>query len=163
MVEIYGDDNLSYVDGDEGFVVLPGVVCIKESKQIYLALLELDLTSSGEHWGTYFLCKYGVIVQGQEGYTQPNIIKFLEGVTPYDYRYTAVIPSDFHVQGTTPKEITDILKDFKNHKIPLKTSLNIPATDNKSSVIEELKGDKTTQKEPPTTKTKKNHKTVPEH
>jgi hypothetical protein len=60
MVTAYGSNTL---DGMEDFVVIPGVVRGRESGKLCIALLELDLSSSGEHWGTKYMSKYGVIDQ----------------------------------------------------------------------------------------------------
>ena len=64
MIKVYGNEYLDMHNGDEGFVTIPGVIKGTKTGNICLALLDLDLTSSGEHWGTLFLCKYGAVEQG---------------------------------------------------------------------------------------------------
>jgi hypothetical protein len=87
-----------------------------------IALLSLDLSSSGERWGTDFLCKFGVIPQ--DGYTdvsrhgvqKSEAKKIISSYVPYDYAYTAGIPDDIHVdRGSLPDEIKAVLSDFGNH------------------------------------------------
>ena len=49
MIAEYGSEHLDEYDGDEGFVVIPGIVRGRETGKICLALLDIDLSSSGEH------------------------------------------------------------------------------------------------------------------
>jgi len=49
MVTVYGGARLDEDISDDGFVVIPGIVRGKQSGNICLALLDLDLSSSGEH------------------------------------------------------------------------------------------------------------------
>ena len=53
-----------YVDESYGMVMMPAVVKGTESGIKALALVTLDLESSGEHWGTTFLTPGGPLVQG---------------------------------------------------------------------------------------------------
>lgn len=55
MREVYGSEPLNEYNGDDGFVVIPGVLRGRKSEKMCIALLELDLSSSGEHWGTNYL------------------------------------------------------------------------------------------------------------
>jgi len=125
MVTAYGSERLSETDGENGFVVIPGVVCGRESGKTCLALLELDLSSSGEHWGTSYLCKYGVI--SQDGAANNSVLKseikeINAAYIPYDYGYTATIPGDIHVdRASLPDGIKSILDDFKNHRAALQS------------------------------------------
>jgi hypothetical protein len=130
MVEVYGSETLNEENVDEdGFVVVPGVVRGMESEKICLALLELDLSSSGEHWGTNYLCKYGVVSQsGELPELKARVADGQKHVTltmnnafvPYEYGYTAKILGDIHVRKSAlPKEIQDILNDFQNHSAEL--------------------------------------------
>ena len=127
MISVYGSDTLTYDVSYEGFVIIPGVVRGRDNGNLCLALLEIDISSSGEHWGTNFLCKYGVIEQGFDekdanisSELAAEIRKFISAFIPYDYCYTATIPRDFHVDNMLmPKPFTDILGDFQNHKVVL--------------------------------------------
>ena len=59
--EVYGE---GYVEEGYGMVMMPAVIRGRESGIHALALVTLDLESSGEHWGTTFLSPGGPLVQG---------------------------------------------------------------------------------------------------
>lgn len=121
MVSFYGGESLNEYDlgGDDGFVIIPGIVRGKESGKLCLALLELDLSSSGEHWGTHFLCEHGVVKQGDIG-NNPAEKAIISSIGSYDYCYTATIPGDIHVsKSRLPEEIKAVLEDFRNHIVNL--------------------------------------------
>lgn len=122
MVEHYGSAVLqsdhSSIEGD--FVLVPGVIQGTKSGKIALALLEIDLQSSGEHWGTDFLCRFGVISQGNPD--TPKAVKDIisRDFMPYDYCYTAQIPDDIHIsRGSLPDGIKDMLDSFQNYSADL--------------------------------------------
>jgi len=123
MVTVYGGELLDEQDGDEGIVVIPGLVRGRDSGKLCLALLDLDLSSSGEHWGTAFLCKSGVISQNEAFSNNAGASAMREAIkayAPYDYCYTAVIPDDIHVDTMRlPVELVAVLNDFRNHKAVL--------------------------------------------
>lgn len=82
MVQIYGSEVLRSNDShnsEEDFVLVPGVVQGIKSGSVCLALLELDLSSSGEHWNTDFLTKHGVIPQSG-GEKVPEALTQLMGI-----------------------------------------------------------------------------------
>ena len=119
MVYAYGSKPLGDMDGHEGFVVIPGVVQGRNSGKLCLALLDLDLSSSGEHWGTAFLCKFSVVKQG--GKQDAAITKAVSAdFVPYDYGYIASIPGDIHVdRARLPEAIKSVLSDYRNHSVEL--------------------------------------------
>lgn len=127
MVSVYGSETLNEQDGDKGFVVVPGVLCGSKSNDLCIALFTLDLSSSGEHWGTDFLCKYGVISQdgnsavSNNGSVSESEIKEIKSAyIPYDYCYTATIPCDIHVGEMREQyAIESVLEDFRNHRADL--------------------------------------------
>ena len=51
---VYGE---GYVDEEYGMVMMPAVVCGRDSGIRTLALVTLDLESSGEHFGTIFMTR----------------------------------------------------------------------------------------------------------
>lgn len=58
---VYGE---GYVDEEYGMVMMPAVVCGRDSGIRTLALVTLDLESSGEHFGTIFMTPGGMMEQG---------------------------------------------------------------------------------------------------
>lgn len=141
MIAVYGGDGLDVSDGGEdGFVVVPGILRGKDSGKLCLALFDLDLSSSGEHWGTAFLCEHGVVSQNS---MKDNLAakETVKAIGPYDYCYTAAIPGDIHVSKTwLPKELKAVLKDFRNHSVDLRRKVSV-----KDRIREAAK----TPKEPP--------------
>ena len=116
---IYGDTvRAEYKDDD--FVLVPGIVQAAHSGKLCLALLELDLSSSGEHWGTDFLSKYGVISASDMETHSETIQQFCKTLSPYNYDYTINIPGDIHSEN---QQLTDkakmFLADYSNHFLPL--------------------------------------------
>ncbi len=107
FVEVYNTDNL---DCGYEFVQLPAVIRGRNTGHIGLGLISLDLQSSGEHWGTFFLTPRGVIDQGFEK-MRPADFKYLSAVyIPYDYWYTVSIERDHHVDfDHIPEKIAELL------------------------------------------------------
>lgn len=115
VLEVYGTDYFFW-DGDEdSFILLPGVLKSRENGNLCLALLELDLSASGEHWGTDYLTKYGCVTSGDT--EMPKTVgQFLrETYGIYDYAYTALLEQDFHVDGDSlPEDVREIMETFRN-------------------------------------------------
>jgi len=142
MVKAYGGEYLDEENGDEGFVVIPGVVRGKETGNMALALLDLDLSSSGEHWGTSFLCKYGVISQSGD-FESPAGKEIRKLIGNYDYCYTAAIPGDIHIdKAKLPKELKSVLEDFRNHKVELSPPVNAVSDEKEKFALVEIFGRK---------------------
>ncbi len=118
FVEVYGTD---YLDSNYEFVDLPAVIQGRNTGHIGLGIVTLDLESSGEHWGTFFLTPMGVIEQGGEK-MKPAESKYLSTVyVPYDYWYTASIERDHHVDfDNVPEKIADMLNVCYAHQPKLK-------------------------------------------
>ena len=125
MTEVFGSDRLDAEMSDDGIVVIPGVLRNRDTGIMCLTLLTIDLTSSGEHWGTSYLCKYGVVPQDGEfislrGTLESATKEMNNSFIPYDYGYTAIIPCDIHVRKSTlPEEIQSVLSDFRNYSADL--------------------------------------------
>ena len=116
VLEVYGTETFDRVTLEEGFVLLPGVLQSREKSNVCIALLELDLSSSGEHWGRDYLTKYGCINPREE--EMPDAVRqFLkETYGAYDYGYTATLKDDIHVdKERLPNTLKEILADFRNH------------------------------------------------
>ena len=114
--EVYGTE----VFGREtagGYVLLPGVVQSKATGNVCIALLELDLQSSGEHCGTDFLIRYGCVNQFEEE-MPGNVRQFLrEQYGSYDYCYTAALTDDIHVnKNRLPQAMKELLGNFKEYE-----------------------------------------------
>ena len=68
FVSVYQTD---YLDrGEYEFVELPAVIRGRNTGHIALGIVTLDLESSGEHFGIFFLTPHGVIDQGGEDITE---------------------------------------------------------------------------------------------
>lgn len=104
--EVYGE---GYVDEKYGMVMMPAVVKGTESGIKALALVTLDLESSGEHWGTTFLTPGGPLVQGNAELTKEQKRAIREYYIPYDYWYTPLVERDHHVNFTDmPETVANI-------------------------------------------------------
>lgn len=64
---VYGE---GYVDEAYGMVMMPAVVCGRDSGIRTLALVTLDLESSGEHFGTIFMTPGGLLEQGSSSLSE---------------------------------------------------------------------------------------------
>lgn len=122
MLEQYGDTQLICGHGDmqEEYAVVPGVVQGKKTGEIAIALLGIDLLSSGEHCQTEFLCKYGVVSQDNNDLPKALSGEITARYLPYDYCYTANIPGDIHIsKNRQPDSIKEILQTFQEHTTEL--------------------------------------------
>lgn len=105
---VYGE---GYVDEAYGMVMMPAVVCGRDSGIRTLALVTLDLESSGEHFGTIFMTPGGLLEQGSSSLSEKQKQALAEYYIPYDYWYTPLVERDHHVDFTQmPEEVADILR-----------------------------------------------------
>lgn len=122
MVEQYGDTRFVCGHGD-----MQGLCCDsrrgtgeRKPEEIALALLGIDLSSSGEHCQTEFLCKYGVVSQGHNDFAEALAGEITARYLPYDYCYTADIAGDIHIsKSRLPEGIREMLKTFQDHTAEL--------------------------------------------
>jgi hypothetical protein len=118
MVTVYGSELLEETDDDEGFVYVPGALCHKEKGYMSIAMFSLDLSSQGEHWGTDYLCRAGIVSQDDENEELRDLLN--EIYIPYSYCYTADIPCDIHVKkDSLPNNLKLVLEHFRNYDIEL--------------------------------------------
>jgi hypothetical protein len=120
MVEAYGSERLEETnDDDDGFVYVPGALCNMEKGYMCIAMFSLDLSSQGEHWGTDYLCRAGIVSQLEE--ENEELKETLNGIyIPYSYCYTADIPCDIHVnKDNLPNNLKIVLEHFRNYDIEL--------------------------------------------
>lgn len=103
FVQVYGSD---HVGTDDGMVTVPGVVQAPDGK-LYVALLDLDAASSGEHWGTTFFTPHGVLSDQTE---DPQIRAEVKKMIPYNYWYTVQMERDHRVNwDECPDQATEML------------------------------------------------------
>jgi hypothetical protein len=109
FIEVYGTDDLDY--GDYEFVDVPAVILGRNTGHMGLGIVTLDLQSSGEHCGTFFLTPKGIIDQGFDE-MKPADIKYLADVyVPYNYWYTVYIQRDHHVDfDHVPQKVAEMLE-----------------------------------------------------
>ena len=137
---IYGDV-LEPEHGDDDLVLVPGIVRGRETGQICVALLTLDLSSSGEHWGTDFLTCYGVIPQSpsDDEEIEERAMADLRRFMPYDYGYSVHIPNDIHVDNRKlPKDMKAFLADYSGHSIDLPHKSQEPGLQEEDSEDQEI-------------------------
>lgn len=114
-VEEYGTDYFDGFDKNE-YVLVPGVLRNKATNEMCVALLELDLTSSGEHFNTYFLTKHGCVEQGDT--EMPDSLRSFirETYGSYEYAYPIGIETDHHVDfDNLHKDLQEFLDTFENY------------------------------------------------
>lgn len=113
LLAVYGTETFDR-DTAGGYVLLPGVVQSKDTGELCIALLELDLQSSGEHCATDFLIRYGCISQFEQ--EMPDKVRgFLRNTYgAYEYGYTATLTDDIHVEKSRfPQAMREVLEHFK--------------------------------------------------
>ncbi|WP_300566918.1 hypothetical protein [uncultured Acetatifactor sp.] len=109
--EVFDRDTL-----EEGLVLLPGVLQCRENGNVCITLLELDLSSSGEHCGTDYLTKYGCVSLREEGLPEAVRQFLMDTYGTYEYGYTATIRDDIHVdRDGLPEAVKEVLADFRSH------------------------------------------------
>lgn len=119
LVETYGADYFDWRSGD--FVDVPAVIKGEKSGHISLGLVNLDLQSSGEHWGTYIFTENGVLDHGGKlTDAQNDLLNAL--YIPYQYWYTPYIPDDHHVDfDNVPDDVMKIIGGYLGEDISNET------------------------------------------
>ena len=106
FLRIYGTDRL---DESYDFILAPAAIRVRSTGEIYAGLVELDLSSSGEHWGTSFITPCGVFNQGDQSHNEQQR-EYVNSLIPYDYYYTPDIIDDIHVdKENIPDDIREML------------------------------------------------------
>ncbi len=107
FVDVYGTD---YLDSGYELVELPAIIQGRNTGHIGLGIVTLDLESSGEHWGTFFITPKGVIDQGNKKMSKADSQYLKKTYMPYDYWYTVTLERDHHVDlDNIPEKVSDIL------------------------------------------------------
>lgn len=116
FVEVYGTNTLACDEGHE-FVCVPAVVQARKTGRLTLALLDLDLESSGEHWETCFFSPMGLMEQGSKTASEKEMNYIRENYIPYDYWYTPKIYGDIHVNlRSTPEAVAYLLNEARDRQ-----------------------------------------------
>lgn len=119
--KVYGTDVITgympEIEEEEGFVVVPGLARSTKTGKISVVLLDLDISSSGEHYRTIFFTEHGIITQGDKNLPD-NITQIIRNeYIPYSYCYTVSIPEDIHIDTRDihpdMKKILDEIKTYK--------------------------------------------------
>lgn len=106
--ESYGTDTL--YDRELGMVDLPAVIRNKANGRMHIGIVMVDLSSSGEHWGTSVLSPFGVLSAHGQKLTPAERQYLKEEVGSYDYWYTAQLPGDIHVRfDHVPAQVQTLL------------------------------------------------------
>jgi hypothetical protein len=111
----YGTAGFDYGDcqDSEGFVTLPGIARGRNTGKLAVVLVDLDLSSSGEHYGTDFFIDAGVVEQFPEDKALADRIR--RDFIPYDYCYTPLVLNDHHVDfDALPKDLKEMLDTFQD-------------------------------------------------
>jgi len=109
--DVYGVDYLACNEEIE-FVDVPAVIHGRNNDGMCIGLVNLDLESSGEHWGTCFITEEGIGNHNEKDAAFNELLK--SKFVPYDYWYTIKIYGDIHVDmDNVPKEISELL-NFDN-------------------------------------------------
>ncbi len=89
FISAYG---CNYLERDEyEFVELPAVIRGRNEGYVTLGIVTVDLHSSGEHWGTFFLTPEGDLDQGEKSLPESDRKYLRENFAPYDYWYTPIM------------------------------------------------------------------------
>lgn len=105
FLEVYGTDHM---EPDNGLITVPGVVQTSDG-QLYVALLDLDAESSGEHWGTSFFTPKGVLSDHTD---DKEIMAEVKKLCPYNYWYTVEMERDHHVNwDACPEQVQQMLQE----------------------------------------------------
>jgi hypothetical protein len=112
----YGTASFSYgsCPDSDGFVTLPGIAQGRKTGKIALVLVDIDLDSSGEHYGTDFLLDAGAVTQFPEN-NKALADRIRRDFIPYDYCYTPIVTNDIHVNfAELPEDLKELLETFKD-------------------------------------------------
>ena len=110
FVKAYGSGR---VHEDMDFVMVPGVV-LGANNKVFLALLEIDASSSGEHWNTQFITPCGVHSQVGEN-SDLDAKQYMQGVVPYQYWYTVEYDGDIHTSmDDCPEDLVRMIEQAQN-------------------------------------------------
>ena len=106
FLRVYGTDCL---DESYDFVTVPAAIRVNATGEIYAGLVQLDLSSAGEHWDTLFITPCGAFWQTDDSRNQQQK-NYINALIPYEYYYTPDIPCDIHVdKENMPYDVREML------------------------------------------------------
>jgi len=118
FVQVYGTDRLG-CDGEYEFVCVPAVVQARKTGRLTVGLLDLDLESSGEHWGTRFFSPEGILEQGSPDNNEKEMQYIRDNYIPYDYWYTPKVDGDIHIDpDSAPEAVANLLNEARSGQQP---------------------------------------------
>lgn len=118
MIHVYGTDRLEQAGYD--YVLIPGVLQGKETGDICLALLELDIGSSGELYEVCLLTQYGLAACNNPELPKEIRDSLARTYGEFTYGYTAAIPGDIHIDKDDPRPgIQDMISSFETYGVDL--------------------------------------------
>ena len=107
FVSIYGDSPLGR---DDEFVAVPCVIRNRQTGYTLLGIVDIDLSASGEHYGTDFFTPFGVLSHGMKEKNKAEEDYLHDKIGIYDYWYTPSVEHDIHVDfENVPQGVVDIL------------------------------------------------------
>ena len=113
FVAVYETDYLEKYDYE--FIAVPAIIKSRNTGEFCIGLVELDLQSSGEHWGTIFLTEHGVARQGDKDNPKESSDFISQKYMPYDYWYTLQIKGDIHIDfDEMPEDVIPIYESCQN-------------------------------------------------
>lgn len=116
FISVYGMECL--YEGVCEFVQMPAIICGRNTGHLALGVVTIDMESSGEHWGTFFLTPLGVLEQGNPILTPQEKEYLNKEFIPYDYWYTPKVEGDIHVNFmAVPKKISELLEVCKTEPV----------------------------------------------
>lgn len=124
------------IDGGDDFIHLPAVIQSRETGDICIGLVEVDISSSGEHWGTEFLFGKGFVSHQDTEESNPMASE-RKKIGAYDYWYTPDYYGDIHSdKSNASKEVLEMLDyareqrqgiklyEFKEHPLTIRGEKN---------------------------------------
>lgn len=108
--EAFGTSDVDeLIDGDDVFIHLPAVMRSRETGELCVGLVYVDIESSGEHWGTAFAFSNGFVNQEDTDSNSP-MVEERKAFGIYDYWYTPNYDGDIHTNRIhVPNDVKALL------------------------------------------------------
>lgn len=109
----YDVDNLT---GDEEFIHLPAICRSRDTGELHIGLVYVDLNASGEHWGTDFITEKGFLSFESTQRNDPNFV-YLKDIGSYDYWYTPIYGNDIHTDiEDAPEDVMELINYVRGNE-----------------------------------------------